>query len=449
MAGIKALIYTIIFLGFSSSLSAQDTLVLVHPDIIWHISPDTIHTPGMPDSVTYRGFKKFLKMILRPAKPPQKYKLYAFPVPVFSASPTVGFLYGIGAGGSIWLDDPNTTRVSTATIGAAYTIKKQVYINVKTSLYLDHDDWILYGDWRYLITSVPDFAPGTGPYSDQLASSGAKYNDNPYAKQDTNVHLLYYSYLRVYETAFRRVYDKFYMGLAYQLDYYTKTHDGETNLDASTPVTSNFYKYNALHGFDQSGSVLSGLSVNALYDSRDNQNNPYAGRYAFVSFLLSPTLLGSSKNSTMLWAEYRDYINIGGNHHNMLAFWLYGHFVTSGVVPFLDLPAAGDDQNGRGGEPYVNGRFKGEKYMFGEIEYRRHIFGFKNFPDLLGLAVFVNANTASSKENNIPLFKFVDPGVGGGLRFNISREARSNICVDYAIGYYGSQGVYVRFNEAF
>jgi hypothetical protein len=159
--------------------------------------------------------------------------------------------------------------------------------------------------------------------------------------------------------------------------------------------------------------------------------------------------MGSDKASSMIWVEYRDYINIGHNHHNILGFWAYGNFVTSGVVPFLDLPACGNDQFTRGGEPYINGRFKGEDYIFSEIEYRRHIWGFKSMPDWLGFAVFVNMNTANSKEDHIPLFKYVAPACGGGLRFNISRDSRSNVCVDYAVGLYGSQGVYVRFNEAF
>jgi hypothetical protein len=436
----KALIYTLMLMGFISDASAQHPLASVKHDTIQAYKADT---------TAPKGFKKLWKAITRPAKAPKKYKLYAFPVPLFSANPTVGFLYGLGAGGSSYLDDPKDTRISTAQAGLAYTIKKQVYINFKTSFYLGHDDWILYGDWRYLITSVPDFALGTGPATDRLGSNGAIYNDNPYAKQDTDVRLLNYDYLRIYETVLRRVVDKFYMGLAYQLDYYYKTRDGESNLDASPPVTSNYYAYNVAHGFSQSGSVLSGLSVNAIYDTRDNQNNPYAGRYAFVSFRYNPAFMGSSKNSSTIWIEYRDYANIGHNHHNILAFWVYGNFLTGGAVPFLDLPSCGNDQYSRGGEAYVNGRFKGEDYLFGEAEYRRHLFGFKNFPDFLGLAVFANMNTAGSKEGGIRLFQYADPGFGGGLRINISRQARSNVCVDYAVGFYGSQGLYVRFNEAF
>ena len=184
------------------------------------------------------------------------------------------------------------------------------------------------------------------------------------------------------------------MGLAYHIDYYTKMQDDELNLNVSEPVTSNYYNYNAEHGFKQSGSILSGVSANAIYDTRDNQNNPYKGRYAYVSFRYNPVFLGSDKNSSTIWLEYRDYADIKHNHYNILAFWAYGNFVTSGAVPFLDLPSCGSDQFGRSGEAYINGRFKGEGFLFGVVEYRRHLFGVKNFPDLLGLALFVNMNTA-------------------------------------------------------
>jgi hypothetical protein len=409
---------------------------------------DTI-PPERIDSPPPKKINKFWKMITQPAKPPQKGKLYAFPVPLLSASPTVGFLYGLGAGGSCYAGDPTDTRISSAQMGFAYTIKKQVYTNFKSSIYLDRDDWILYGDWRFLMSSVPGFAVGSGIYGDRLASNGAEYNDNPYAKQAANVSLLYYDYLRLYETVLRRVIDKFYMGLAYHLDYYTNMQDKELNLGATAPVTTNYYNYNVKYGFSQGGSMLSGVSVNAIYDTRDNQNNPYAGRYAYVSYRYNPVFLGSNENSSTIWIEYRDYADITHNHYNILAFWVYGNFVTSGAVPFLDLPSCGNDQFGRSAEGYINGRFKGETLVFGEVEYRRHLFGVKNFPDLFGVAVFANMTTAGAKEDNIRLFQYVAPAFGGGLRINISRVARSNLCIDYAVGFYGSQGLYVRFNEAF
>jgi hypothetical protein len=65
------------------------------------------------------------------------------------------------------------------------------------------------------------------------------------------------------------------------------------------------------------------------------------------------------------------------------------------------------------------------------------------------MVVFANMTTASSKENNIALFKYVDPAFGTGLRVNVSPIARIRVAVDYAIGFYGSMGIYFRLNETF
>ncbi len=54
----------------------------------------------------------------------------------------------------------------------------------------------------------------------------------------------------------------------------------------------------------------------------------------------------------------------------MIGFWTYGWFVTSGDVPYMDLPAVGWDQFGRSGRAYTQGRFRGEDMWYGEAEYR-------------------------------------------------------------------------------
>lgn len=436
----KWLVWIFITCLFNFHSVAQDSSAIAIVDII-------ARKPASPSSSN--KFKQFLKMLSEPARPARMGKLYAFPIPLFSASPTVNFLYGIGATGSWYSGDPKDTRISNAQIGIAYTVKNQFISTMKSAIYLRHDDWILYGDWRFLISSVPGFALGTGPQGDRLASNGAEFNDDPYASQSSKVQLLYYDYVRVYETALRRVTDRFYMGLAYHLDYYTNVQDKELNLKAPEPVTSNFYTYNVTNGFSQTSSVLSGVSVNAVYDSRDNQNNPYAGRFAYIYFKYNPAFFGSSKNSSTIWMEYRDYADITHNHYNILAFWVYGNFVTSGEMPYLNLPQSGGDQFGKSGKGYINGRFKGEQIMFGEVEYRRHLFGIKNYPYFFGLALFANVNTAGAKEDDIKLCQYFDPAFGGGIRINVSRVPRSNVAIDYAVGFYGSQGLYLRINEAF
>ncbi len=368
---------------------------------------------------------------------------------MLSFNPTNNFLIGVGIGVNWFWGKPADTRISTTHLGVAYTLKNQILSALRSSIYTNHDNWILLGDWRYQISSQPGFGIGTGPQTDKLTNTGVQFNDNPYGTEPGNVKLIYFNFLRLHETVLRRVIDKFYLGLGYHLDYYYHINDALLNLIAPVPVVTNYYSYTAANGFNQNSSWLSGVSLNAIYDTRDNQNTPHSGRYAFVSYKYNPVFLGSNKSSGTIWLEYRDYLNFTRDYHNLLCFWAFGNFVTNGTVPYMNLPAIGWDQFGKSGEGYIQGRFRGESLMFGEVEFRRHLFGIKNNPELLGMVVFANVTTAQSKENDIHLFQYLDPAFGTGLRISISNIVRMNAVLDYAIGFYGSMGVYLKLNEAF
>jgi hypothetical protein len=168
-----------------------------------------------------------------------------------------------------------------------------------------------------------------------------------------------------------------------------------------------------------------------------------------VSFHVYPEFLGSNKNSTVLYTEYRNFLDLTKDHKNMLCFWGIGNFLTSGTLPVLDLPALGEDQYGKSGRGYTVGRFRGQSLIYGEMEYRKHLLGTKNNPDFFGMVLFANALTASNRDADIGLFKYVNAAFGAGLRIMASKKARSNVGIDYGWGNYGSSGFYLKFNETF
>lgn len=131
---------------------------------------------------------------------------------------------------------------------------------------------------------------------------------------------------------------------------------------------------------------------------------------------------------------------------HMIGFWTYGWFVTSGDVPYLDLPAVGWDQFGRSGRAYTQGRFRGEDLWYGETEYR---FPLQKENETFGGVVFINATSASSRLNDIDLFQYVDLAYGAGLRIMINKKSRTNLNLDFAWGKYGAQGFYLGLNEVF
>ena len=129
----------------------------------------------------------------------------------------------------------------------------------------------------------------------------------------------------------------------------------------------------------------------------------------------------------------------------MISFWYYGSFLVSGEIPYLDLPSSGFDQMNSSGRGYDQGRWRGEDYVYGEIEYR---FPISQCSQILGGVVFLNATTASNRDMNVPLFGYIKPGGGVGLRIMVSKRNRVNLVIDAALGEHSS-GIYVQAQEIF
>jgi outer membrane protein assembly factor BamA len=378
---------------------------------------------------------------------PQKGKFYFSPLPVLMINPTCGFMYGVAASTSIFLGDPSNTRMSTSLGSLTYSTKKQFMFTFKSFLYMSHDNWILLGDMRYFDSSQPTYGLGTGPQSAKLAGMGIEYDEGMFSEPIPDAQLMKFKYIRFHETAFKKIQKSLYVGIGYHLDYHYDINDELLNYPDT--ITSH-YAYSIKNNFNPEKYLLSGLSLNLLYDSRDNAATPYKGRYALMTFRYNPEFLGSTKNASSLWLEYRDYYNVSKTKpQNLIALWTYANIQTSGALPYMDLPAVGWDQFGRSGRAYTQGRFRGESLLYAEVEYRFHLMGFKFNPDFIGGVVFANATTANNKDANIGLFQFIDPAFGVGLRFMMDKTSRANLTLDYAWGKYGSHGLFFNVNETF
>ncbi len=382
-------------------------------------------------------------------EPPRKGSLYLSPVPVIGANPAFGFIYGAGASASWFLGDPASTKISNALLGVAFTTRKQTIITVKSTVYGEDNGYMLLGDWRFLNSSQPTWGLGTGPQSARLADNDFGFDDGS-IEGNSEADMMEFKFFRFYETFLKQIGDKpIYAGLGLHVDLFNDISDQLLDLTADPPVITPYYAYNVKYGFKQEESTLVGLSLNGVYDSRDNVNNPYTGRYAMFNFKINPEFLGSDQNSTQLWLEYRDYFNFTDDHKNILGVWTYANLTVSGNLPYMNLPAIGWDQYSKSGEPYSQGRFRGAQLLFAGVEYRKHLWATANNPRFFGMILYLNATTASGKGNDIGLFEYVEPGIGGGLRININKKARTNIGIDYGWGNYGTTGFFLRLNENF
>lgn len=374
--------------------------------------------------------------------------LSIIPLPVIAYNPTTAWMLGLAPGASWFMGDPGITSISSGLGTVIYTTKKQLMLTAKTNMFLEGDSWNFLGDWRYFITSQPTYGLGTGEQSAKPVGSGIEYTDGLFSQSIPVAQMMEFNFFRFHQTALKRIQDtRFFAGLGFHLDLHNKIQDNLLNLDTVPPIITSHYAYQTNQDFSTEEYVLSGISINALFDSRDNAINPYSGRYAYANIRINPTFLGSDQSSTMLWLEYRDYINLSQERpRHLIGFWTYGWFVTSGAVPYLDLPAVGWDQFGRSGRAYTQGRFRGEDLMYGEIEYR---FPLMKENELLGGVVFVNASTASNRTGGIGLFQYLDYAGGVGLRVMINKKSRTNLNLDYAWGKYGASGFYLGINEVF
>jgi len=204
--------------------------------------------------------------------------------------------------------------------------------------------------------------------------------------------------------------------------------------------------YSAQHQFDLDGQVSSGGNVGVLFDTRDNAINAGLGWLANASYrMFVDGFVGGDAGWHELNVDVRTYRKLTPSGRQKLAFWMLGDFVTTGTVPYFDLPATSNDLYGRSARGYPEGFYRGPHLVYGEVEYRDTLM-----PNgLLGMVAFFNMTTLDGEAPDQKLFRSYAPGAGLGLRVLLDKHSRTNLCADYGIGRDGSRGFYLAIQEAF
>ena len=369
-------------------------------------------------------------------------------LPALGSSPANGFFIGAVATKNWRLSIDDSTSISSVTATLTYTTKKQLLMTCKGTLFFPKNKAVIMQDMRYFQTSQPTYGLGTGPSTAKLASNGFEYEAGKFSEGIANEQMLKFNLFRLYETYLRRIgKSTSYAGVGVHLDVHSKIKDQLLDLQANPPIITNHYAYSYKYDINTQKYTTVGISANYLNDTRDNTVSPYRGMYVFSTLRYNPTWLGSSKSSGSLWAEYRTYFNVNKSRpRNVIGVWLYGNFQFSGNLPYLDLPALGWDQFGRSGRGYPQGRFRGESVAYSEVEWR---FPLQKVKDKWGAVVFLNLTTASNAEAKISMFEYINKGYGVGLRYMLDEKSRTNLCIDFGFGDYGSKGFYMGINEVF
>ncbi len=345
--------------------------------------------------------------------------------PFITGNSSNGFGLGAAGNAAFYAGDPETTKISAAVPSVSLTTKAKIFLYLQGSYYSRDNEWHVDADNRLNLTSETTYGLGT--------------NTAPGAGVNTK-----YNLFRVYDTAYHQVLPGLYLGGGFLFNARTAIRPGADE-EAVWPE-SPFVTYSEQNGFKLTSQNSAGVSVNALYDTRDNFITPSRGFYANGNYrFFFEGFLGGASSWQEFIGDLRTYARLGGSERHILAFWLYGDFVTRGTAPYFDLPATSTDTYGHTGRGYLIGRFRGEDMAYGEAEYRWTVT--RN--GLFGMVAFLNTETLSDRQRGERLFDSFATGYGFGLRLRFDKKSKTNLTADFGWGKSGSFGFYLGVQEAY
>lgn len=355
-------------------------------------------------------------------------------IPNIAANPTLGAQIGIKAvAGKKFGDDPKTF-MSVAATSASVSTKGIVIFYVTHNIFTAGNKWNFQGSIVASRSITPDYGQGIGKVSDGTEE------DQVLADNDRKGRALVSQYFNFKEKVYKEIKKGLFVGMGVAFDIRRNISEKDTS-EQLTPYSI----YNERHGFNNDHYLANGLLFDVQYTTRDNQNRAYKGIYINGGFRLNQEWMGSSKNALQFNTDIRKYISLSDrNPEHIIAFWNWGGYVVAGDVPYLELPGTGKDMNFRSGRGYKLGYFKSTQFNYTEVEYRFPIMTNK----FISGVAFANLQTANDASGT-KLFQVWRPGYGGGLRILLNKATRTNLCLDYAFGQFGSKGFFLGLNEAF
>ncbi len=339
----------------------------------------------------------------------------------FSGAPSLGYsltsnLAAIFVGDfAFFTSEAEDQKISIVYLDVLYTQKQQFVFRIQNNLWTKNNKFNIVSDWRYYWYPQKTYGLGIQSRLDDAVDQT-------------------YSYVRFHQSVLKSFKTNWYAGMGVAIDH----HYSITQENGSQQLNDEINRYGL-----GAQSTSSGLLFHLLYDSRINSINPWGGTYANFVYRPNLTFLGSDAAWQMIQLDVRRYIPFPKASQNILAFWSYNWFTFGGNAPFLDLPATAWDASSNLGRGYIQGRFRSKNLVYLESEYRFRI----SRSGLFGGVVFANAQSVT--EWPASNFNAIAVGAGAGMRIKFNKHSRANICIDYAFGQGGSQGMFVNLGEVF
>ena len=363
----------------------------------------------------------FCSALAQPADSSRKFdapKAFSlFPIPVVYYTPETRFAYGVALSATFRFkrdyllvkndtaravsNGTNRPRPSNIQLIGAYTQNQQLLLFVPFQVFYDRNQYYFYGEAGYY-----------------------KYSYNFFGFGEREVPAENYSvdFPRIRLNAFRRVRPNVYAGLRYEYEKYDVTKVDPDGLLTTNAVPGGL------------GSVIAGVGVGFLYDTRDNVFYPSQGVFADFSYLGHGSGTGSEFSYNRYVADVSSYHSLS---NRVVLAANYFVSLTGGTAPFNAMSALGSGKKLRG---YYEARFRDENAALLQAELRINVW------KRLSAVVFGGVGVLGNSQQ---LLRFNAPKAAGGagLRVRINDD-KLNIRADYGLGN-GSTGLYLTIGEAF
>lgn len=358
-------------------------------------------------------------------------------LPSIGYNPSFGFILGAKLSAVKRFGDAATTKSSVFGLEAIFTSKGINILQFRHNYFTPHDKWNWQGKWQLSKYGIVDYGLGTGHGT---TNNSIDLEQEPTKNVDSS-YPINYSYTVLLEKAYYNIGKHWFAGGGVNLNIFSKINDEKQSDSFNTP----HHNYSVQNGYNPNKYSSNGFLVCAQYNTRENPVRSYGGIYADVSLIFNQEWMGSSRDAVQISWDFRKYWSLSKrNPETVLAVWNLATFTLSGTTPYLSLPSTGSDVNNRSGRGYTIGRFKGPNYEDLETEYRFPITRNKLFSGVC----FASLQSASDGMNE-KIFTSFEPAVGAGLRILFQKETRTTLCLDYAVGKYGSNGLFCGLNEVF
>jgi outer membrane protein assembly factor BamA len=352
-------------------------------------------------------------------KPPEvdgRRVYYSF-LPLSTSVPGGGTALITSTTAGFYLGNRKETYLSNVTFSPSFNLRGQFNFPLRANIWSANNNWNYQVDSRFSI--YPLFTWGLGgkqPENDKI--------------------LLRYKYARFYGSALKRITPYLLAGFGYDLDY---NIDVRPDIDSINIQKFTGYNYGTAN---HSNSFSSGLTLNLLYDTRNNAINPLPGSYFNLVYRVNPQFLGSNSTWHSLYVDARKYVSLNEKGQNVLAFWSYFWTTLGSNPPYLNLPGIGEEPYQRSGRGFYPSRYIGKTLFYFETEYRRDI----TTDGLLGFVLFANVNTVT--EPGTIRFAYLHPAAGPGLRIKFNKHSGTNVGIDWGVSK-GYNAVYFNLGETF